>query len=127
MDVARKGWPLAVLLACAAITRPAGSGAVAPTELQQQTAAKLRVVEGYGRMPLAFEPNLGQADSRVQFLSRGQGYTLFLTQEEAVFSLRRGATDPAQAQTASFSMRLVRGRAAARVSSEEKLSGRANY
>src|SRR5688572_33399263 len=105
MDVARKGWPLAVLLACAAITRPAGSGAVAPTELQQQTAAKLRVVEGYGRMPLAFEPNLGQAGSQVQFLSRGQGYTLSLTREEAVFSLRRGASDaaPSQAQTASFS------------------------
>ncbi|MBZ5544498.1 MAG: SBBP repeat-containing protein [Acidobacteriia bacterium] len=42
----------------------------------------------FGRLPLSFEVNRGQTDGRVRFLSRGQGYTLFLTSEEAVLSLR---------------------------------------
>src|SRR6516165_9860191 len=37
--------------------------------------------------PLAFEPNAGQADPRVKFLSHGPGYALFLTADQAVFSL----------------------------------------
>jgi hypothetical protein len=42
----------------------------------------------YGQLPMQFEKNQGQTDSRVQFLARGGGYTLFLSPEEAVFSLR---------------------------------------
>jgi hypothetical protein len=41
----------------------------------------------YWQLPLRFEANQGQTDSRVKFVSRGPGYNLFLTQEEAVFSL----------------------------------------
>jgi hypothetical protein len=37
--------------------------------------------------PLAFEENLGQVDPEVQFLSRGPGYQLFLTETEAVMVL----------------------------------------
>ena len=44
--------------------------------------------EAYGRLPISFEPNEGQADRRVKFLSRGSGYTLFLTGDEAVLALR---------------------------------------
>jgi CSLREA domain-containing protein len=42
----------------------------------------------FGRLPLSFEPNVGQTDEQVKFLSRGRGYTLFLTDREAVFTLR---------------------------------------
>ena len=42
----------------------------------------------YGQLPLSFEVNQGQSDRRVMFLSRGQGYALFLTANEAVLSLR---------------------------------------
>jgi len=41
----------------------------------------------YGQLPLAFEPNQGQSDSRVKFLARGAGYGLFLTSQEVVLSL----------------------------------------
>jgi hypothetical protein len=51
--------------------------------------AKARVVESYGRIPLSFEANAGQTDSRVKFLSRGAGYTLFLTGDEAVLALKK--------------------------------------
>jgi hypothetical protein len=46
------------------------------------------VVDTYGQIPLHFEANQGQADSHVRFLSRGKGYTLFLTPGEAVLNLR---------------------------------------
>jgi len=44
----------------------------------------------YGKLPLSFEANQGQTDSQVQFLSRGKGYTLFLTKTEAVMQLPIG-------------------------------------
>ena len=43
----------------------------------------------HAKLLLSFEPNLGQADPRVKFLSRGPGYTLFLTEDEAVVALRK--------------------------------------
>jgi hypothetical protein len=38
----------------------------------------------YGKLPLYFEENRGQADRRVSFLARGAGYDFFLTPNEAV-------------------------------------------
>src|SRR5439155_18644506 len=51
-------------------------------------ASKLRLVKRYGELPLSFEANHGQTDSRVKLLARGSGYTLFLTGDEAVLSLK---------------------------------------
>jgi hypothetical protein len=50
----------------------------------------MRLAESYGKLPLAFEANTGQIDSRVKFLSRGRGHTLFLTATEAVMVLPAG-------------------------------------
>lgn len=47
-----------------------------------------QLTESYGKLPLSFEKNTGQTDSRVKFLSRGSGYSIFLTQTEAVLVLR---------------------------------------
>jgi hypothetical protein len=52
-------------------------------------AGKTGLIENYGRLPLSFEANQGQTDSQVKFLSRGRGYALFLTGDEAVLSLRK--------------------------------------
>jgi hypothetical protein len=64
---------------------------VDPASSPQQTrpAQKARVIESYGKLPLSFETNTGQTNSAVKFLSRGRGYTLFLTRDEAVLALRR--------------------------------------
>jgi hypothetical protein len=43
----------------------------------------------YAHVPLHFEPNQGQTDERVHFLSRARGYTVFLTSTEAVLALRK--------------------------------------
>ncbi|MEI9811492.1 MAG: SBBP repeat-containing protein [Acidobacteriota bacterium] len=43
------------------------------------------------QVPYTFEENRGQAPEPVKFLARGQGYSLFLTEREAVLSLKRDA------------------------------------
>ena len=67
---------------------PGPSLAHKPSSAAKTPAAnKPQVVENYGKLPLSFEANHGQTDNRVDFLSRGRGYTLFLTPTEAVLSL----------------------------------------
>src|SRR3569832_897081 len=41
------------------------------------------------QLPLSFEEYVGQTDNRVKFLTRGEGYALFLTPKEAVLSLMK--------------------------------------
>src|SRR5947199_10747183 len=50
-------------------------------------ATKQRLTESYGSLPLSYEANQGQTSNEVKFLSRGGGYTLFLTSNEAVLDL----------------------------------------
>jgi len=45
------------------------------------------IQSAYGKLPLSFEANLGQTDARVKFVSKGSGYSLFLTPTEAVIAL----------------------------------------
>ncbi len=42
---------------------------------------------------MSFEANQGQTDTSVNFLSRGSGYTLFLTPNEAVLRLKQAASE----------------------------------
>lgn len=42
-------------------------------------------------LPLIFEANEGQTDPQVKFVSRGRGYTLFLTADEMVLGLTKPA------------------------------------
>jgi len=53
------------------------------------SAEKARLAKAYGNLPMTFEPNRGQTDARVKFLSRGLGYQLFLTQSQSVLSLKQ--------------------------------------
>ena len=55
-----------------------------PNERQAMSKAKASMA----KLPLSFEPNRGQTDPRVQFLSRGPGYTVFFTKDETVMSLK---------------------------------------
>ncbi|HEX5733937.1 MAG TPA: carboxypeptidase regulatory-like domain-containing protein [Blastocatellia bacterium] len=53
----------------------------------QPTKSAARPGVDYTDLPLSFEANIGQSDSRVRFISRNGGYNLFLTQSEAVLSI----------------------------------------
>jgi hypothetical protein len=77
----------------------------------------LRIARSYGQMPLDFEVNQGQTDPQVRFLSRGRGYSLFLTPVEAVLVL----------QSAVVRMRLLGTNAAPVVRGVEERPGKSNY
>lgn len=54
-----------------------------------QLRSQAKVLELMGQLPLGFEPNDGQVDGRVKFLSRGPGYDVFLTDSGAVLSIKK--------------------------------------
>lgn len=55
------------------------------------------VLANYGRLPLHFEPNVGQTHRDVKFMAQGGGYSLFLTNTEAVLRLSRAHQENGQA------------------------------
>jgi hypothetical protein len=88
-------------------------------------ATKDKVIENYGKLPLSFEPNQGQADPSVKFLSRGAGYTLFLTATEAMLALR--SADAAAPSHGQLKLTLVGANATPQVTAQERLEGKNNY
>jgi hypothetical protein len=93
-----------VLLGCAfsaAAQAPAhtsaatGAAKAKSTAQQNDVASPAAATSGaYGDLPLSFEQNRGQTDSRVSYLARGRGYTLFLTPTKEVLALRRAIPSP---------------------------------
>src|SRR5438445_9235621 len=87
---------LAVILSVATLSRsslsvrnefalPTSAGwtaAVLGGLVDASTVSKQQIVTAYGKLPLSFETNRGQTDSRVKFISRSQGNSLFLTGTE---------------------------------------------
>jgi hypothetical protein len=57
-------------------------------------ARQPELLAAYGKLPLDFEQNQGQTDSRVKFLARGNGYTLFLTGTDATLRLDATSASP---------------------------------
>jgi len=72
---------------------------------------------------LSFEANQGQTDGRVKFLSRGSGYTLFLTPDQAVLSLRQKQDQ----KPAIVRMKMMGANRDPELLGEEKMSGKVNY
>jgi len=92
---------------------------------------------GY-RMPVIFEPNVGQADARVKFLSRARDGVLFIASDEAILALSSPAVVPMRrVRTARvvapkqsggvLTMRLVGANPNATVEGRGKASARNNY
>ncbi|HEV2491575.1 MAG TPA: SBBP repeat-containing protein [Terriglobia bacterium] len=90
-----------ILAACLAVLVPAANepGGKATEQLMAHfrtdspgAEREARARQAYGQLPLNFEANIGQVKQRsgtpVKYLSRGAGYTLFLTGHEAVLALR---------------------------------------
>jgi len=85
------------------------------------TMSKAEIASAYGKLPLSFEPNHGQADAAARFLTRGAGYQLLLTHKGAELRLQ-GAVRPAV-----VSMQLVNASPAPRMSGVGELPGKVNY
>src|SRR5260370_34199403 len=68
------------------------AGVVSPIGASQaDQEAQAKILDSYGKLPLSFETNGGQADGQVKFLSRTGGDTLFLTAGEEALVPSRGA------------------------------------
>jgi len=93
---------LRMLLASGLIATSAGVAANARQAFQpadNAAAARVQVAQNYGKIPLSFEANQGQAAKTVRFTSRGSGYSLFLTDSSAVLALTKAdASDANSAQ-----------------------------
>jgi len=81
-------------------------------------------LESYGKLPLSFEANQGQAPSEVKFMAHGNGYSLFLTAGEAVLSPNQGRSGRKEA---AIEMKLEKANPSPRVIGLEELPGRSNY
>lgn len=122
---------LGVLIACT-WTQPvrrdfSGANSGRNRQSSAQTSfekARLGFAKNYGKLPLRFEANEGQTANPVKFLSRGKGYSLFLSATESVMSLNRPA---AKTGDAVLRMRLLHANAIAPAKGLEELTGKSNY
>jgi hypothetical protein len=92
---------------------------------KMDTPARVQLNDTYGSLPLSFEANRGQADNKVRFLSRGSGYTLFLTPAEAVLALRQPSSK--KSRDAVLRMRLVGANPSPQIVGAEELPARSSY
>jgi hypothetical protein len=117
---------IALLLGAAILQKDGGAGF--PTAKPRSTAQWAHL---YAALPLSFEANRGQTDPSVNFLSRGRGFTLFLTGREAVLTLKNpssaagGQTPPTSG--AALRLQLLGANAHAVVTGRDELPGKANY
>src|SRR5215212_79008 len=111
--------------------------------VSMNTAARTRITEHFGKLPLSFEMNKGQIDPAVKFLSHGPGYDLFLTGTQAVLRVQKpralqadNLKDPALANTAPkesaregtvLRLKLLGASDAPQVEGQEELPGKVNY
>ena len=78
-----------LLLVCAPILRAQAGSIANATAVPKSSspAVRSRATQMYAALPMSFEANAGQTDSSVKFLAHAPGYSLFLTNREAVLSL----------------------------------------
>ncbi len=73
-----------------------------PPMAESQDLSAPRVGTSFLKTPFSFEPNVGQADGQVRYLSRGPGYGVFLTPTETILVLQR-AGSPSQPRSVPVS------------------------
>ena len=112
-----------LLMGCLPMNAQTGSSSAAPKPSEQKTQQQW--LDSFSHLPMSFEANRGQTDPQVAFVSRGSGYTLFLTKDEAVFALNR--SEGAQRRTSTLRMHFEGTNPKARVSGHDELEGKSNY
>jgi hypothetical protein len=115
--------------------------ATAPSAAQKEDFSR-----DYGKLPLAFEVNQGQTAPEVRYLAHGPSYQLFLTNQEAVLTLRQSSasgkksakgasllaarghhTPNAVAKTSVLRMHFDGANPAAEIAGTKLLPGKTNY
>ena len=81
------------------------------------------VAAAYGHLPLSFEPNRGQSDSRAKFQARGNGYGLYLTLGSVFLDLPGDSTR----SQALVAMQIAGANPRPDITGEQPLPGHSNY
>jgi hypothetical protein len=119
-----------VVIAARPVRAPLSSGVIvlavlavgAVAALDPAATGRPAARSAIGALPLAFEPNVGQADRRVQFLARANGSTIYLLRSEAVLAFHR----PGRADDV-ISLRFGGRGSAAHAAAADPLPGASNY
>ncbi len=117
---------------------------VYPSSVSAAVISKPALAKMYGELPLRFEANFGQTDSRAKFISHGADSALFLTATNAVLTLdepsgrdepiqnlwtgeSHHAMQPAKHTRVALQMSLEGANASAGVRGLDPLPGKSNY
>jgi hypothetical protein len=90
------------------------------------------VFTAYSRLPLSFEANHGQAPAAVKFLSKGPGYTMYLTGAGFILALSQAEPSPdinesQEPQLSIVQMSLAESAEGQEIVGLEMQPGRSNY
>jgi hypothetical protein len=97
-----------------------------PTVLEPE--AKAKIAERLGKLPMSFELNKGQTAAPVKFISRGLGYQLFLTGNEAVLKLQKPhAPDSDVREGSVLRLKMIGANTAPHAEGQDELPGKVNY
>ena len=132
----RLAFALALAFSLAVATRPrpqradnqqVSSTSAVPAEVpgaaREETEERAR--NAYGKLGVSFEENRGQVGGQVRYLARHGGATVFLTNNEAAFTL--SAATRQEPESHAVSMKFEGANTAAEVSGERELEGKVNY
>ncbi len=97
------------------------------------TSSNQQLMQAYGNLPISFEANAGQTNAEVQYLTRGNGYALFLTSTSAVLDLEKvtpamtSNSTPLTVTGSALTMNLIGADSGASAVGLDQLPGTSNY
>lgn len=120
-----------------AIHRSAATSKASHPALRERS----RVMENFGKLPLAFEPNHGQVSASANFIARGGGFEAFLDPMGATLAIgspqmqtsapgthpSNAKPKPARTELSEIRMSLEGASHASRAQAEDRLPGVVNY
>lgn len=109
-----------------------GRSSAAQAESSPGPHPVLRHAQVSSDLPLAFEPNVGQASATVRYIARGHGYNLALNPTGATLTLGHprppsGQQSAVPASPSTIQLTLVGGNPTSRIDAESRLPGMASY
>jgi hypothetical protein len=123
---------VALFFAAAACTRAQSSDNASAPTAPAPPLTKPSAAQHYGDLPLAFEPNRGQAAAPIQFLSHSTGQLVLLERNQAVLRvatrpLQKDAKNPGGSRSDELKIRFANANPAAEIVPLDVQPGKSNY